>query len=191
MHTTYKLFSGLYNKDLEKMNDKDVCNIYKETQRPDIIATYYCIYMNAIVFWHNKYNLKDESQTASIALECLNYCLSNFDGSSTFKTYFNNGLKVRLLSQKQYEMSKKRNCGLTIDVDSVEIEKNEEEFEKIKLYDLMLNSNLTNLQLEYCNYYMTTENSSDADFCRKHKVNHRKLDIMKLSLQNKLSYIYN
>lgn len=190
MYSTYKFFSDIYNKELETTQETEICVLYKKTQRPDIIATYYCMYMNAIVFWHEKYNLKEESQTASIALECLDYCLSNYDGSSSFKTYFNNGLKLRLLSQKQYEMGKKRNCGITVDIDSNEIEVSQKDFENIKFNDLIENSNLTVEQKDYCNYYLTVENPSDTQFCRSYGINKRKLILLKKSLKNKFNIVY-
>lgn len=190
MHQTYKLFSKLSNNALMQLNEKEVCETYKKTQRPDILATYYCMYMNSVVFWHNKYNLKDESQTASIALECLDYCLLNFDGHSTFKTYFNNGLRLRLLSQKQYEMGKKRNCGLTVDIDTIDVKYSQKEFEQIKFDDVLNNSNLTQDQLAYCSYYLNNDNASDTEFCKMFKINRNKLNIIKLSLKNKLAYLY-
>lgn len=190
MYSTYKMLSNLLNNEIEKMNEDDVCKLYQETERPDIIATYYCKYMNSIVFWHKKYNLKDESQTGSIAMECLDYCLRNYNGKSSFKTYFNNGLKRRLSSQKQMDMCKKRNCGETLDIDFVSVEYTPMEYKQIVLEDLLENSRLTEQQYNYCMYYLTSENPNDTEFMKMVKLNTQKMKVLKLSLKNKLKIIY-
>ena len=190
MYSTYKMLSNLLNNEIEKMNEVDVCELYQKTERPDIIATYYCRYMNAIVFWHKKYNLKDESQTGSIAMECLDYCLRNYNGKSSFKTYFNNGLKRRLSSQKQLDMCKKRNCGETIDIDIVSVEYTPIEYKQLILRDLLENSNLTNDQYNYCMYYLTHDNPTDTEFRKLLKMNVNTFRILKSSLKNKLKIIY-
>ena len=189
MNSTYKTLSKLYNRNLENEKEKDVCELYRLTERSDIIATYYCKHFKAILFWHKKYKLADESQTASIAMECLDYCLKNYDGKSCFKTYFNNGLKRRLLSQKQYEMGKKRYCGELINVDDIELGYMPKEFDDMTFIDTLENSKLTDEQLCYCNYYLTVEKPSDTEFCKLFKISKNKLSVLKKSLKFKLSTV--
>lgn len=186
MNSTYELMIKLFNPELLEMKELDLCKLYIETKRPDILATLYCHHIKAVVFWNKKYNIEDTDTCASIALECLDYCLNNFDGSTIFKTYFNNGLKIRFASQKEYEMCKKRNSkNLLVSIDEHEIEYYEADYENMKFLDNILNSGLSKEQINYCLYYLNNEKASDVNFMRMFGISRKKLKIMKLSLQNK------
>ena len=190
MYNTYRTFTRLANENLDLDNFNNYL-IYQETQRPDILATYYCKYFNSIVFWHKKYGLQDESQTASISLDCLDYCLKNYNGKSSFKTYFNNGLRRRLLSQKQYELGKKR-CANLVNIDDVSnlVLHVDEEIENFELLDVIYNSNLTEEQIKYCEYYLSVDKACDTDFCKIFGISRASFKVLKSSLKNKFARIY-
>lgn len=165
------LKSSIREKELMKVETRELVKRYQETLDDQIIVVIYFRFYNSIKFKESKKLLIDEETRLSLILETIERCLIRFDlnAKNKFSSYLINAIDYSLWTYIDCYLKRKGRDKFTISFDELcemgiapstrkSIQDDKDEFEKIEFMSQLERFDLSEKELMFCKLVALTPN---------------------------------